>query len=48
MRSELSNLRRKSRQTEPIDDEEQGFEHVDDDSPEAWVGFYPDSTDTSK
>jgi DNA-directed RNA polymerase specialized sigma24 family protein len=37
MKSELSNLRRKSRQTEPIDDEEQGFEHVDDDSPEAWV-----------
>ncbi len=37
MRSELSNLRRKSRQTESIGDQEQGFEHVDDDSPEAWV-----------
>ena len=37
MRSELSNLRRKSRQIESIGDQEQGFEHVDDDSPEAWV-----------
>jgi hypothetical protein len=37
MRSELSNLRRKSRQTESIGDQEQDFEDVDDDSPEAWV-----------
>jgi DNA-directed RNA polymerase specialized sigma24 family protein len=37
MKSELSNLRRKSRQSESISDQEQVFEHVDDDSPEAWV-----------
>lgn len=37
MRSELSNLRRKSRQTESIGDQEQVFEDVDDNSPEAWV-----------
>ena len=37
MKSELSNLRRKSRQTEPIDDQEQDFEAVGDASPETWV-----------
>lgn len=37
MRSELSNLRRKSKQTESIGDQEQDVEVVDDDSPEAWV-----------
>lgn len=37
MRSELSNLRRKSRQTEAIGDQEQDSEGVDDDSPEARV-----------
>lgn len=37
MRSELSNLRRKSKQTEPIGDQELDFEEVDDDSPEAWA-----------
>jgi len=37
MRSELSNLRRKSKQTEPVGDQEPDFEEVDDDSPEAWA-----------
>ena len=39
MKSELSNLRRKSKQTESICDQEQDFEDedVDEDSPEAWA-----------
>ncbi|WP_092704886.1 sigma-70 family RNA polymerase sigma factor [Rhodanobacter glycinis] len=37
MRSELFNLRRKSKQTESMGDLEQDFEDVDDESPEAWV-----------
>lgn len=37
MKSELSNLRRKSKQTESIGDQEPDFEEVDDDSPEAWA-----------
>lgn len=37
MRSELFNLRRKSKQTESIGDHEQDYEDIDDESPEAWA-----------
>jgi DNA-directed RNA polymerase specialized sigma24 family protein len=37
MRSELFNLRRKSKQTESLGDQEPDFDEVDDDSPETWA-----------